>query len=260
MRRKLMIVCLIGLLTAGITNAQPKVVAHRGYWDIEGSAQNSITALIKADSIQCDACEFDVWLTADKKLVVNHDDNINGHVIETTSSDIILNQKLKNGEYLPSLNQFLEVARPLKIDLVLEIKPHKSKDNEKEAVRMILDMVKEKDLEKRTSYITFSRNVFDELVKQTQCPILYLNGVAPDVLKSIGGTGADYHINVFKKNPEWIKQLHDLGLEVNIWTVSDPEEIQWCIDNGADYITTNNPELVQKMVVLPTRGSTPGDR
>lgn len=42
---------------------------------------------------------------------------------------------------------------------------------------------------------------FDELVKQTKRPILYLNGVAPDVLKSIGGTGADYHINVFKKIP-----------------------------------------------------------
>lgn len=116
---------------------------------------------------------------------------------------------------------------------------------------MILDLVKAKELETRTSYITFSRNAFDELVKQTNCPILYLNGVAPDVLKKIGGTGADYHINVFKKNPEWIKQFHDSGLEVNIWTVSEPEEIQWCIDHGADYITTNNPELVQKMIKDP---------
>ena len=194
----------MGILVTLTVNAQPKIVAHRGYWDIEGSAQNSIRALIKADSIQCDACEFDVWLTADKKLVVNHDDHINGYVIETTSSDTILNQKLKNGEYLPSLDQFLDVAKRLTIDLVLEIKPHKNRDHEKEAVKMIL-----------------------------------------------GGTGADYHINVFKKNPEWIKQLHDSGLEVNIWTVSEPEEIQWCIDHGADYITTNNPELVQKMIKDP---------
>lgn len=79
-------------------------------------------------------------------------------------------------------------------------------------------------------------------------PYSLFNGVSPEVLKSIGGTGADYHINVFKKNPGWIRQLHDLGLKVNIWTVNDPEEIQWCIDNGADYITTNDPELVQKMI------------
>ena len=104
MKRKLVFICLMGILVTLTVNAQPKIVAHRGYWDIEGSAQNSIRALIKADSIQCDACEFDVWLTADKKLVVNHDDHINGYVIETTSSDTILNQKLKNGEYLPSLD------------------------------------------------------------------------------------------------------------------------------------------------------------
>ena len=47
------------------------------------------------------------------------------------------------------------------------------------------------------------------------------------------------------------KATHDSGLEVNIWTVSEPEEIQWCIDHGADYITTNNPELVQKMIKDP---------
>lgn len=248
MKRKWIFVCLIGLSVSFLTEAGIKVVAHRGYWNTEGSTQNSVRALIKADSIGCDACEFDVWLTADKKLVVNHDDKINGYLIETSSSDTILGQKLKNGEYLPSLDRFLEAAKPLAIDLVLEVKPHRNQAHETEAVKMILDMIKEKGLEKRMSYITFSRNAFDELVRQTRQPVLYLNGVAPDVLKSIGGTGADYHINVFKKNPGWIGQLHRLGLEVNVWTVNDPDEIQWCIDQGVDYITTNNPQLVQKMI------------
>ena len=40
--------------------AKPEVIAHRGYWDTEGSAQNSIRALVKADSIGCYASEFDV--------------------------------------------------------------------------------------------------------------------------------------------------------------------------------------------------------
>lgn len=248
MKIKLTLICIIGCCVTIITEAKIKVVAHRGHWDTEGSAQNSIRSLIKADSIGCDACEFDVWLTADKRLVVNHDDKINGYMIETTSSDTILNQQLKNGELLPSLDRFLDVAKSLTIDLVLELKPHQQKAHEAEAVKMILAMVKEKGLENRMSYITFSRNAFDELVKQTRRPVLYLNGVAPDVLKSIGGSGADYHINVFKKNPQWIRQLHDLGLEVNVWTVNDPDEIQWCIDHGVDYITTNNPELVQKMI------------
>ena len=30
-----------------------QVIAHRGYWKTDGSAQNSIAALVKADSIKC---------------------------------------------------------------------------------------------------------------------------------------------------------------------------------------------------------------
>ena len=44
-----------------------------------------------------------------------------------------------------------------------------------------------------------------------------------------------------KKHPEWIQQSHNLGLTVNIWTVNKTDELQWCIDNKADYITTDNP-------------------
>ena len=40
------------LLGSAAASAQMTcVVAHRGYWDVEGSAQNSIRALVKADSI-----------------------------------------------------------------------------------------------------------------------------------------------------------------------------------------------------------------
>lgn len=247
MKRFLLVLGICSLLFTSM-EGKSKVVAHRGYWDAPGSAQNSIRALVKADSINCYASEFDVWLTADKKLIVNHDATINGYEIESTNSDTILNQKLKNGEFISTLEQYLDTAQNLKIDLVLELKPHKNLDNENEAVKMILEMINEKGLKERTSYITFSRNAFDKFVAQTDRPVMFLTSVAPDVLKQIGGTGADYHINTFKKNPEWIKQLHDLGLEVNIWTVNSPQDIQWCIDNGADYITTNAPELAQKLI------------
>ena len=60
----------------------PKVIAHRGYWETEGSAQNSIRSLFKADSIGCYASEFDIWMTKDSVVVLNHDPSINGIVIE----------------------------------------------------------------------------------------------------------------------------------------------------------------------------------
>ena len=79
------------LVAAGSMAADtPKVIAHRGYWKAEGSAQNSIRSIVKADSINCYASEFDVWMTADSVLVVNHDPDINGVHIESSPASRVL--------------------------------------------------------------------------------------------------------------------------------------------------------------------------
>ena len=73
MKRKLLFIAVLAAGTVfGSYAAKPGVIAHRGYWDVPTSAQNSIRSLIKADSIKAFGSEFDVWYTADKKLVVNH--------------------------------------------------------------------------------------------------------------------------------------------------------------------------------------------
>lgn len=233
--------------------AQPKVVAHRGYWDTPGSAQNSIRALVKADSIGCYASEFDFWTTADSVLVVNHDPTINGYVIEQTPSSVILEQKLANGENVPTLDQYLQAAVPLKINLVCELKPHDGNAHERYAIKTMLDMVKKYGLEDRMSYITFSKNGFVNLAKSKDIPagtsIQYLTGdFLPEQVKFMKGTGIDYSLKALRKHPEWFKQAHDLGLTVNVWTVNKPEDMQWCIDNGADFITTNDPEGLIKLL------------
>ena len=65
--KKILLASALVLSTCGVM-AQTQVIAHRGYWKTDGSAQNSIAALLKADSIGCYGSEFDVWLTADDKL------------------------------------------------------------------------------------------------------------------------------------------------------------------------------------------------
>lgn len=53
--------CLLAIMfMIANTSAQTRVIAHRGFWKTQGSAQNSITSLLKADSIGCYGSEFDV--------------------------------------------------------------------------------------------------------------------------------------------------------------------------------------------------------
>ena len=114
--------------------AQPKVVAHRGYWTTEGSAQNSIASLQKAAEIGCWGSEFDVWMTADGIPVVFHDATIDGIRIEDTTYATLMNHRLQNGEFIPTLQQYLTEAKRLtNCRLIFEIKQHR---NEKRDCRI----------------------------------------------------------------------------------------------------------------------------
>lgn len=251
MKLKSILATLALAAAATASAAQPKVIAHRGYWDTPGSAQNSIRALVKADSIGAYASEFDVWMTADSVLVVNHDPSYNGVVIETSPASVVTAQKLANGENLPTLEQYLTAAKPLKTRLVLELKSHNSLSNERAAIKRILEMVKKFGLEDRIDYITFSPTGFQQLVKMAPKPaeVYYLSGnLVPEQIKFMKAKGIDYSLKAMKKHPWWIPECHNLGLEVNVWTVNKPEDMKWCIDNKVDYITTNDPEGLQAML------------
>ena len=110
------------LMAACCMQAQTKAIAHRGFWKTPGSSQNSITSLLKADSIGCYGSEFDVWLTKDSKLVVNHDPVYKMRPMEYSKGDALTGLKLSNGENLPSLEQYLKVGKDHNTKLILELK------------------------------------------------------------------------------------------------------------------------------------------
>lgn len=247
MRQFLFIIAVLGSLVA---NAQ-EVICHRGYWDAEGSAQNSIRSLVKADSIGAWGSEFDVWMTVDGVLVVNHDEAYGGVVIETAKWKQLKNMRLKNGEKLPTLEQMLKCGKKLTTKLIVEMKPHNSKTQEQEAARKIVALVKKLKLEDRVEYITFSYQGMiwlKELAPQGT-PVYYLNGeLSPSKLAPLGMAGIDYNIGVMREHPQWIDEAHSLGMKVNVWTVNSDRDMQWCINYGVDFITTNAPERLQQLL------------
>ena len=234
---------------ANIQAQQTKVIAHRGFWKTSGSAQNSITALVKADSIHCYGSEFDVWITTDGQLVVNHDETFKGVTIQDATAAVCTAVRLNNGEQLPTLEQYLSRGQQLTTRLILELKPHRTPEQETKAIEGIVRMIKDFNLENRVEYISFSKHATKEFIRLAPkgTPVYYLSGDAtPQELKSWGCAGPDYHFSVFQKNPEWIEQCHKLGMKVNAWTVNDAKNMQWLIEHKVDFITTNEPVLLQQ--------------
>ena len=241
-----LLACIVGM------QAQTQVIAHRGFWKTEGSAQNSITALEKATEAKLYGSEFDVQITLDGKLIVNHDSKFQGFVIAETPYKDLKKIRLQNGEKLPTLKKYLKKGKKQDIQLILEIKSHKSKEVEDKMAADIVKMVKKMGLEKQVEYIAFSLNICEQLAKLTpESEIAYLNGdVTPTELKKKGIKGIDYNQSVLMKHPEWVEEAHQLGMKVNVWTVNKEEAMQKFIDMKVDYITTDLPleckRLVQK--------------
>jgi Glycerophosphoryl diester phosphodiesterase len=135
------------------------------------------------------------------------------------------------------------------MQLILEIKPHKSILNEQRAVDATLKLVKKMKMEKQVEYISFSKYICSRIHQfSPSSKIAYLDAkMTPDEIKAEGWTGLDYYYNAIKKNPEWIEQSKKNGISVNVWTVDKSEDLQYFIDKGVDYITTNNPVEALKL-------------
>ncbi len=249
---KKMIFAAAAALVAISVSAQTQVIAHRGFHATEGSDKNTISSLLNAQKLGIYGSECDVNMSADDSLMVVHgsmhpDRRIPAphrvHVRKDNYKDIRA-ISCKGGNIVPTLREYLEQAKRYpETKLVIEIKNHDTSEREREVTKQIVDLVKAMGAEKIVDYIAFSSVVCDELVKiAPNNEIAYLNGdFSPAKCKKRGYTGIDYSKSVLRLHPEWVKEAHDLGMKVNVWTVNKPEDMQYFIDLGVDFITTDNP-------------------
>ncbi|SMO40593.1 Glycerophosphoryl diester phosphodiesterase [Saccharicrinis carchari] len=231
------------------TFANNPVVAHRGAWKKYKLPQNSIASLKHAIELNCTGAEFDVRITADSVLIVTHDKDYHDLLIVETTYQELAKHKLANGELLPTLKDYLLAGMENNkgTGLVCEIKPTRNKELNLKMAEKTIQLVKELKAEPYIhSYISFGYDILKKIVEiDATAKTQYLNGnKTPQQLKEDGIWGLDYHFNIFKRNPEWIKSAKDLGLSLNAWTVNKPDDMDWLLANDFDYITTDEPELL----------------
>lgn len=230
------------------------VVAHRGAWKKNVLPENSIAALREAIDLGCTGSEFDVWMTADDTLVINHDPHFNKLSIEQTNYADLLAFKLSNGEKLPTLREYILAGmRDNKTTrLVCEIKPSTvSKERGKAAAERAVKLIQNLGAQEKVVYITFDYDMILHIHSLVpEVPAQYLNGdKSPTELRAAGIQGADYHFSVFKKHPEWVEQAKANGIALNAWTVNEAADMDRLLAQGFDYITTNEPELLMERIM-----------
>ena len=247
----LSIITLISTISqSDMKNKYNPIIAHRGAWKSQNLPENSVAALKYAIQLGCQGSEFDVRMTADSVLVINHDPIYHGLSIEKEIYSDLLKFSLSNGEKIPSLEEYLlaGVAKNKYTRLICEIKPSElSKERGVLIAQKVYSIVKRLKVQSMVDYISFDLDILKTLISlNPKVSTQYLQGnLSPKALKSIGVSGLDYHFLVFRKYPEWISEAKNLNLVINVWTVNKEEDIDYFLQQGFDQITTNEPELLK---------------
>jgi len=225
-----------------------KVVAHRGAWKKKGLPENSIASLREAFRLNCHGSEFDVHLTADSVIVVNHDATFYGMTIAKSTYKQLLAKKHSNGESIPMLAAYLKTGMgQKKTKLFLEIKPQNlGSERDRLLTSKVMQEVKKLKAEAWVEYISFGYEICKQLIAEMpNAKVAYLTGDQnPEKLKKDGFSGVDYHFSVYQQNPSYIASFKKLGLSINGWTANLATEMEYLLANDVDLITTNEPELL----------------
>lgn len=237
------------VLTTAFMNAQTQIIAHRGYFQTQPpTTENSVTALQNAQKLKIYGSEFDVRMSKDGVLVINHDEHHGKMEISETDFKELAKLKLSNGEKYPTLKDYLKAGKKDKaLKLIVEIKPAKTEALENELVEKTIAMIKDMKLESQCEYISFSLNICKQIKKiAPDFKVQYLRGeLSPQQIKEEGLDGLDYHYSVFQKNSTWISEANALGLITNSWTVNDVEIYNELKKQGVKFVTTNIPDQLK---------------
>ena len=254
---------LLAVITAAVilcTNAEAKekesrIVAHRGFWNCEeaGYAKNSVAALRCAQEAGFWGSEFDVNMTSNGVLLVYHDSRIDGKKIEKHPYADFKEYKIKNGESIPTIDEYLEQGKKYpETMLVYELKKHSCRKVEDRFVDLTIEKLKEHGLldPQKVMFISFSFHICQRLAERLpEFTVQFLSGNRqPSKVKSKGINGIDYRYTVFGRHPKWAAKAHGLGMNTNSWTVNKESDMTDMLELGIQAITTDYPLVLREVM------------
>ena len=255
--KKLILLASILLMAVSCGKSIPQncVIAHRGFWQTEGSAQNSMAALRLAMESGFYGSECDIQLTADNCFIVFHDTNIHGRNVEDmTFEEVLADTTLVNGERISTVDEYFSTFAGIdsKTKLIIEIKPQVTEEMMSLSIQRTAKAIKKYGIQDRVEIISFSYRTCKELAAIfPDIMVLFLDrahNVSFAQMKADGIDGFSYKYNCILENPSLIDEAHEAGLITEVWAPDDPEEVLTMVDAGLDLVITNRPDVMLEIL------------
>jgi len=247
----------------------PRLFGHRGF--PARYPENTMASFRAAVEAGVEYLEFDVWATRDGEIVVHHDASLARMcAVERRVPDLALEElrslpicRTSSGkqlprddntpaEYVPTLRQVLEELS--ETFMTIEIKP-----TDFPVERFLREHILDSEAQERV-LLASSQDVVLQKIRSTteEIPTSFAYGEIRSFFQWLdGGRKAPYHPPgqalqipprkglrrlVTKKS---VQAVHDLGLEMHVWTVNRAGQMRGLLDLGVDGIMSDNPQLLK---------------
>lgn len=236
-----------------------KNYAHRGF---KGKyPENTMLAFKKAVEEGADGIEFDIQLSKDGEIVIIHDETLDRTtnstglvkdytVKELTKLNASYNEQKDHGfNPIPTLREYLEYIQDKEIISNIELKNSIiDYDNLEEKV---LDLIFEFKLEDRVLISSFNHESImkvKEINKNIRCGVLTGSWLINPgkYTKSLGVEA--YHPSAYGLDKKIITELHNNGVEVNVWIDHMDFSLEKLIDLKVDGIITDHVDKLNSLL------------
>jgi len=224
------------------------VIAHRGA--SADAPENTLAAFELAINEGADWIELDVQETREGEIVVIHDSDLKkiaGSDLRVFDSSLAELQNVDIGSWkdpsfsdqrIPTLQQVLALCKD-RVNIVIELKYY---GQEKHLEERVANLVEAAGMQDQIVVMSLSYPGIQKMKSlRPQWSVGLLSSVA---IGDITRLDADFFaVNATFASRRFIKQIHQRGRKVLVWTVNDPISISAMMSKGVDGIITDYPAL-----------------
>lgn len=237
-----------------------KVWAHRGASAY--APENTIPAFRMAMEMGADGIELDVHLSSDGKLMVIHDHLVNrtsngtGRVVDMTCQelkklDFSYGMSEYSGARIPTLREVYGLIKGSTMTVNVEVKSD-------EVIYpgiwdRLISLEREMGMEGRVIYSSFNHYVLQkirELDPGAEIGLLYANAmVDPWVYAAYLKADAIHpHCKAALMCPGLMEGCAENGIKVNAWAADTEQDMKALIQEGANALITNSPDVALSLM------------
>lgn len=236
-------------MTTSTDPPAPLLYGHRGA--SADAPENTLAAFALARAQEADGVELDVRRSADGDLVLHHDPVLpDGRVIVETPTAAL-------PDHVPSLAAALDECAGLVVNVEIKNSPFDpDHDPERRLADDVVALLRARGGRDRVLVSSFDLATVDRVrALDPSVPTAFLTFVDPVGADAVVLAAERGHVAIHPHHATvdagFIALAHGAGLEVNVWTVDDPDRLRELAAAGVDGIVTNVPARAREALRAP---------